>query len=43
MMDYGDDFDNDYESDPVGSSSGFRKGKGRAWYKTLPFTNVVKL
>lgn len=30
MMDYDDDFDNGYESDPVGSGSGFRKGKGRA-------------
>ena len=27
---FDDDFDNVYECDPVGSGSGFRKGKGRA-------------
>jgi len=29
-MDFDDDFDNQYESDPVRSGSGSKKGKGRA-------------
>ena len=36
-MDYDDDFSNGYESDPIESGSGSRKGKGRAWNKNSAF------